>query len=108
MGCEAGKSLLGLLEGCGPTMARMVRKQICIDADLERRLEAMASSRRISQSEIVREALSAFFDSEAAEYRRRAEAAERFLERGKEIGKLLPPGWKPLSRQQAHERRHIR
>ena len=108
VGSESGKSLLGLLEGRGPTMARMVRKQICIDADLERRLEAMAGSRHVSQSEIVRDALSAFFDSEAAEHQRRAEAAERFLERGAEIAKTAPPGWKPMTREEAHERRHFR
>jgi predicted transcriptional regulator len=89
-------------------MTRMVRKQICIDAELDRRLAAMAGSRRMSQSEIVRDALSAFFDHETVEHQKRSEAVERFMEQGEQIGKLLPPGWKPLTREEANARRHFR
>jgi hypothetical protein len=42
-------------------MARMVRKQICIDAGLDARVEELAAKRGVSQSEVVREALEALF-----------------------------------------------
>jgi len=105
---DPGKNAFGLTKGRLATMSRMVRKQICIDADLERRLQAIADSRRVSQSEIVRDALNAFFDSEALDRLKRIEAAERFLERGAKIAKTAPPGWKPMTREEAHERRHFR
>lgn len=41
-------------------MARMVRKQIVIDAEQERALENRAAALGISQSALVREALEAF------------------------------------------------
>jgi hypothetical protein len=42
-------------------MSRMVRKQICIDAGLDARVEELAAKRGVSQSEVVREALEALF-----------------------------------------------
>jgi hypothetical protein len=46
-------------------MARMVRKQICIDASLDARVEELAAKRGVSQSEIVRDALEALFSLSA-------------------------------------------
>jgi hypothetical protein len=46
-------------------MARMVRKQICIDAGLDARVEELAAKRGVSQSEVVREALEALFAQSA-------------------------------------------
>jgi predicted transcriptional regulator len=89
-------------------MARMVRKQICIDEELDRRLGTLAGSRHISQSEVVRDALTAYFDEAEATRQTRIEAMERFLKQGEEIGKRLPPGWKPMTREEAHERGHFR
>jgi hypothetical protein len=42
-------------------MARMVRKQICIDTELDARVGELAAKRGVSQSEIVRDALEALF-----------------------------------------------
>ena len=89
-------------------MTRMVRKQICIDDELDHRLEAMAASRHVSQSAVVRDALTLYVDKADDERQKRTEAMERFLRQAEEIGKRLPPGWKPLSREEAHERRHFR
>ena len=87
-------------------MARMVRKQICIDDDLDQRLESLADSLHISQSQVVRNALAAYFESDEVERQRRIEAMDRFLSLSKEL--RFPPGWKPLTREEAHERRRLR
>ncbi len=87
-------------------MARMVRKQICITDELDRRLEAMAASRHVSQSEIVRDALTTFVDQEDAQRQARAEAMNRFLQLSKHA--RFPVGWKPLTREEAHDRGHLR
>lgn len=89
-------------------MARMVRKQICITDELDRRLSAMAESRGTSQSAIVRDALAAYAGAADAERQARIEAMERLLALGEVIGRRLPPGWKPLTREEAHERGRFR
>jgi len=89
-------------------MARMVRKQICITDEIDQRLKAMAESRHISQSEIVRDALAAYADRADAERQARIEAMDRFLSMSEEIGKVLPPDWRPLTREEAHDRKLLR
>ena len=89
-------------------MARMVRKQICIDDDLDQRLESLAGSLRVSQSQVVRNALAAYFESDEVERQRRIEAMDRFLKLGEEIGKRLPPDYRRLTREEAHDRQLLR
>lgn len=89
-------------------MTRMIRKQVCIDDELDRRLETLAGSRHVSQSEIVRDALTAYFDQTEATRQARIEAMDRFLNGAKALSKTAPAGWKPMSREEAHERRHFR
>lgn len=60
-------------------MARMIRKQIVIDAQREAVLERLASERGVSQSEVIRQAIDEMVAAEeqrAAEEERRREAAE--------------------------------
>ncbi len=59
-------------------MARMIRKQIVIDAAREALLERMATDRGVSQSEVVREAIDALANQDEG-VRRRREAHERIL-----------------------------
>lgn len=47
-------------------MARMVRKQICIDERLDKDLERLARSQGVSQSRIVREALDRLVHADAS------------------------------------------
>ncbi len=79
-------------------MARMVRKQICITEELDRRLAEMAGRRGVSQSEIVRDALGSYVDGDDADRQRREEAMDRFLRRAEELSRALPAGWKPMKR----------
>jgi hypothetical protein len=51
-------------------MARMVRKQIVMDAEQERALAQCAASRGVSQSELVRQAVGHMLSEAAAETRR--------------------------------------
>ena len=83
-------------------MARMVRKQICITDELDRRLGEMAERRGVSQSEIVREALGSYADTDDEVRQRRHEAMERFLRNARELAKKAPSDWRPPKREEIY------
>jgi len=59
-------------------MARMVRKQIVMDAEREKTLERLAEELELSQSEVIRQAIDEFAEK-MAEADRREQAWERFM-----------------------------
>lgn len=91
-------------------MARMIRKQIVIDAEREALLERLAAERGVSQSEIIRQAIDEMVAAEeqrTAEARRRQEAAEwldAFFEQGLPLGTVDDNGARTWTRESLYER----
>lgn len=85
-------------------MARMVRKQIVIDPEQERALEAHARALGVSQSALIRQAIDALL-RDAEEQVRRREAWE-FLK--SEFERADQEGWgsggRKWTREELHER----
>lgn len=73
-------------------MARMIRKQIVIDAEREQLLARLAKERGVSQSEIIRMAIDEMIDaaeSREADEKRREEAHQwlmAYFEEGESLG----------------------
>lgn len=85
-------------------MARMTRTQIMLD---HRQMELLARESKAtgkSKSELVREAVDAVYDSEAAKARRMA-ALDRFLHRERPpLDQIAPKDTSPDWRERLHER----
>ncbi|MBF4509276.1 MAG: ribbon-helix-helix protein, CopG family [Aeromicrobium sp.] len=87
-------------------MARMVRKQIVIDPEQERALEAHAQALGVSQSALIRQAIDALLE-DAAEQERRREAWEAIEEGWREAerrGIGSGSGGRAWTREELHER----
>ncbi|MDO8879481.1 MAG: ribbon-helix-helix protein, CopG family [Coriobacteriia bacterium] len=85
-------------------MARMVRKQIVIDPEQERALEARAKALGVSQSALVRQAIDSLLQ-DAEEQERRLQAWERLRagsERAARDG--IGSGGLGWNREELHER----
>ncbi len=91
-------------------MARMIRKQIVIDAKREALLERLARERGVSQSEIIRQAIDemvAADEKRVAEEERRREAAEwldAFFEQGLPLGTVDENGTRTWTRENLYGR----
>lgn len=85
-------------------MARMVRKQIVIDPEQERALEAHAKALGVSQSALIREAIDALLKD--AEEQAQRKAAWEFLK--SEFERADREGWgsggRRWTREELHER----
>lgn len=87
-------------------MARMVRKQIVLDPEQERALEARARALGVSQSALIRQAIDALLE-DAAEQERRREAWEEIEEGWREAerrGIGSGSGGRTWTREELHER----
>lgn len=91
-------------------MARMIRKQIVIDAEREALLERLAAERGVSQSEVIRQAIDemvAAQEERRADEQRQREAAEwldAFFERGLPLGTVDAEGNRTWTRESHYER----
>jgi Arc/MetJ-type ribon-helix-helix transcriptional regulator len=87
-------------------MARMVRKQIVIEPEQERALQAHAKALGVSQSELIRQAIDRLLED--AEARERRQAAWRTLVEGWEQadreGIGSGSGGRTWTREELHER----
>ncbi len=85
-------------------MARMVRKQIVIDPEQERALEAHAKALGVSQSALIRQAIDSLLQE--AEEQERRHAAWEFLK--SEFERADREGWgsggRRWTREELHER----
>lgn len=93
-------------------MARMIRKQIVIDAEREATLERLAAERGVSQSEVIRQAIDEMVAGEEArrvDVERQREAAEwldAFFESVRPTGTTLnPDGTRNWTREELYEER---
>lgn len=92
-------------------MARMIRKQIVIDAEREKTLARLAKERGMSQSELIRLAIDEMVAAEeerAADEARKAEAHEwlmAFFEKGVHLGMVDENGKKTWTREELYEER---
>jgi post-segregation antitoxin (ccd killing protein) len=85
-------------------MARMVRKQIVIEPEQERALEAHARARGVSQSALIRQAIDSLLEQAEEEERRREawEAIEEMWRRADAEG--WGSGGRTWTREELHER----
>ncbi len=103
---EQGQKQFGCKKGATATMARMVRKQIVIDAEREKTLERLAEELDLSQSEVVRRAIDRFAEQMAEEDKRQA-AWERFMKMARNAeahGITDENGRLKWTREELHER----
>ena len=85
-------------------MARMVRKQIVIEPEQERALEAHAKALGVSQSALIRQAIDSLLEQAAEQERRRAawEAIEDLWRHADREG--WGSGGRTWTREELHER----
>jgi hypothetical protein len=87
-------------------VARMVRKQIVIDAEREKLLETMAAEAGVSQSEVIRRAIDALATQSATEAMRDAafERLMRSFRDAPDLGLTDSEGRRTWTRESLHER----
>ncbi len=84
-------------------MARMVRKQIVLDPELERELERKAEELGVSQSEVVRRALSGFFGDDERKKRMTAWREAREISNAAAV-RGVGSGGRRFTREEMNER----
>ena len=87
-------------------MARMVRKQIVIDPEQERALEAHARALGVSQSALIRQAIERLLGDAVEEQQRREawEAIEEGWRQADQAGIGSGSGGRTWTREELHER----
>jgi hypothetical protein len=84
----------------------MVRKQICLDAELGQLLEDYATQAHVSQSETVRRALVDFLGG--AQEQQRLASGREFLRLAAELASQMPVEHRRLTREELHDRALLR